>query len=85
MDNMENDIKILRKLLDSELFLSKFPIIKNVAVYQYGRQIDIVLIVDEADKIDNRSKYWPVQNDIHSFIWNLAKIAGITTRFKIYP
>ena len=42
MNNIELDIKILKKVLNSKLFLGKYPIINSVSVGRYGNSIDIV-------------------------------------------
>jgi small-conductance mechanosensitive channel len=82
MDNIEHDVKVLKKILNSPLFLEKYPIIERVWVDEYGdNRIDIVLrVVDEPP-----NKYWPIREEIRSFIWNVAKMAGVTSRFQIYP
>ena len=81
MNNIEQDVKVLKKLLNSPLFLDKYPIIERVFVdEQYGNKIDIVLIVTEPS-----NKYWPIRDEIRSYIWNIAKMAGVTSRFNIYP
>jgi hypothetical protein len=80
MGNTENDIRILRKLLNNELFLGKFPVIEKVWVEEYGdNKIDIVLGPSDS------KEFWSVNNDIYVYIHNLAKMAGVTTRYKIYP
>jgi small-conductance mechanosensitive channel len=82
MDNIEHDVKVLKKILNSPLFLEKYPIIERVWVDEYGdNRIDIVLrVVDEPP-----NKYWPIREEIRSFIWNVAKMAGVTSKFQIYP
>jgi hypothetical protein len=81
MDNIEQDVKVLRKLLNSPLFLDKYPLISRVWVEEYGtNKIDIVLNVK-----DPYSDYTPVRDEIKSYIYNLAKMLGVTTRFIIYP
>lgn len=81
MDNIEHDVKVLKKILNSELFLGKYPMIERVWVEEHGNsRIDIVLRVDEPS-----NKYWPIREEIRSFIWNVAKMAGVTSRFNIYP
>jgi hypothetical protein len=81
MDNIEQDVKVLRKLLNSPLFLDKYPIIKRVWVEEYGtNRIDIILNVK-----DPYSEYTPIKDEIKSYIYNLAKMLGVTTRFIIYP
>ena len=81
MDNIEHDVKVLKKLLNSPLFLDKYPIIEGVWVDEYGNnRIDIVLRVNEPSNY-----YWPIREEIRSFIWNIAKMSGVTSRFQIYP
>ena len=81
MDSKEHDVKVLDKILNSELFLDKYPMVNRVWVYlQYGNKIDIVMNVKEP-----ADDYWPVKEEISSFIWDIAKMAGVTTRFNIYP
>ena len=81
MDNIEQDVKVLRKLLNSPLFLDKYPLISRVWVEEYGtNRIDIILNVK-----DPYSEYTPVRDEIKSYIYNLAKMLGVTTRFIIYP
>ncbi len=81
MDNIEQDVKVLKRVLNSELFLGKYPVISRVWVEEYGNdRIDIVLNVKEP-----YSEYTPVRDEIKSYIYNLAKMLGVTTRFIIYP
>jgi small-conductance mechanosensitive channel len=81
MDNIEHDVNVLKKVLNSELFLGNFPMINRVWVEEYGdNRIDIVLSVKEPP-----SEYWPIREEIRSFIWNIAKMASVTSRFNIYP
>ncbi len=81
MDNIEQDVKVLRKLLNSPLFLDKYPLISRVWVEEYGtNKIDIILNVK-----DPYSEYTPLRDEIKSYIYNIAKMLGVTTRFIIYP
>ena len=81
MDNIEQDVKVLKRVLNSELFLGKYPVISRVWVEEYGNdRIDIVLNVKEP-----YSEYSPLRDEIRSYIWNIAKMAGVTYRFNIYP
>jgi hypothetical protein len=81
MDNIEQDVKVLKRVLNSELFLGKYPVISRVWVEEYGNdRIDIVLNVKEP-----YSEYSPFRDEIKSYIWNIAKMAGVTSRFNIYP
>ena len=79
MDSIEKDVKVLKKILNSELFLGKYPIIERVFVdKQYGNKIDIVMSITDPS-------YWKVSDEIRSYIWNIAKMAGVTSKFNIYP
>ena len=81
MDNIEHDVKVLHKILNSELFLGNYPMINRVWVEEYGtNKIDIVLSVKEP-----ANEYWPVRDEAKKSIHNLAKMAGVKTRFNIYP
>ena len=31
------------------------------------------------------NEYWPVRDEIKSYIWNIAKMAGVKSNFAIYP
>jgi hypothetical protein len=79
MDSIEHDVKVLKRVLNSELFLGKYPIIERVFVdEQYGNKIDIVMSIADPS-------YWKVSDEIRSYIWNIAKMAGVTSKFNIYP
>ena len=81
MDNIEHDVKVLKKLLNSPLFLDKYPVIERVWVDEYGNnRIDIILSVKDPFK-----DYYLFRDEVKSFIWNIAKMSGVTTRFNIYP
>jgi len=78
---MEQDVIVLKKLLNSPLFLDKYPMISRVWVEEYGNdKIDIILSVTEP-----YSEFHPLRDEIKSFIFNIAKMAGVTSRFNIYP
>jgi hypothetical protein len=78
---MEQDVIVLKKLLNSPLFLDKYPMISRVWVEEYGDdKIDIILSV-----IEPYSEFHPLRDEIKSFIFNIAKMAGVTSRFNIYP
>ena len=81
MSNIEQDVKVLKKILNSELFLYKYPMVNRVWVEEYGNnKIDIILNVNEP-----ANEYWPLREEIRSFIWNIAKMAGVISNFAIYP
>jgi hypothetical protein len=82
MDNIERDIKILRKLLWSKLFLNKFPIISRVFVNKNGENIDIILSVKI---IKDTKEYFAVRDEIVSYIWTFSKASSVEKKFNIYP
>ena len=77
---MEHDTNVLDKILNSRLFFDKYPMINRVWVTKYVNNIDITLSVNEPS-----NHYWPIRDEIRSFIWNIAKMSGVTSRFNIYP
>jgi hypothetical protein len=80
MNNTDRDINVLRKLLSSEIFLGKYPFIDKVWVDRFGiNSIDIVLGPSDA------GDYWSYNNDMYLDIHNLAKMADVTTKYRIYP
>ena len=81
---MEQEVNILKKLLNNKIFLSNFPLIRYVNVDLYGIQnIDVVFnFVDEFVYAD----YKDFQIEARELIYQLAKYAGINPRFiSIYP
>jgi hypothetical protein len=78
-ETMEHDGIVLKKILNSNLFLGKYPMITRVEVDPYGKGIDIVLIPN------NTQEYWDIKKEIHSYVWELSKLASVTSRFNIYP
>jgi len=82
MDNIEHDVKVLHKILNSELFLGKYPMINRVwvGIDGYIGVIDIVLSVNEP-----ADEYWPVRDEVKTFIHNLAKMVDVKSHLKIYP
>ena len=80
MDNTERDIKVLTKILHSDLFLGKYPFIEKVWVERFANNtIDIVLGSSDS------GEYWAANNDMYVDIYNLAKMADVTTRYRVYP
>ncbi len=79
MEIIELDIKILRKLLNSKLFLDKFPIIDRVWVDKSGNRVDVVLAPKEA------KEYFSMRNDILRYIWKISHSAGVQTYYNVYP
>lgn len=79
MNIIELDIKILRKLLNSKLFLDKFPTIDRVWVDKSGNRIDVVLSPKDA------KEYFSMRNDILRYIWKISHSAGVQTYFNVSP
>lgn len=79
MNNIEQDIKVLTKVLNSELILNKYPMILGVSVTKYGDGIDIIIFLNES------KLYWDVRNEIVSFFWKVSKMVGVTSNLNIYP
>lgn len=81
---MEQEVKILNKILNSEVFLNKFPLISHVFVNQYGeKNIDVVFSLK-----DNLSfkDYEPFREDARMTAYELAKFVDINPRLiSIYP
>jgi hypothetical protein len=79
MDTIERDIKILDKLLNSKLFLKRYPMVERVSVTKYGNGIDIVIFPDET------KRYFDVRKEIGHYIWDISRLASVETYFNIYP
>ena len=81
---MEQKVKILKKLLHSELFLNKFPLIRFVHVNQYGeKNIDVVFSFTDGFVYKD---YEDFREEARSLVYGLAKYAGISSRLiTIYP
>jgi hypothetical protein len=79
MDTRERDIIVLDKLLNSKLFLNKYPMVERVSVTKYGNGIDIVIFPDET------KRYFDVRKEIGYFIWDVSRLASVETYFNIYP
>ena len=81
---MEQEVNILKKLLNNKIFLSHFPLIRFVHVNQYGKEnIDVVF-----NFVDGfvYSDYEDFREESRELIYQLAKYAGISVRFiSIYP
>jgi hypothetical protein len=79
MDTIERDIKILDKLLNSKLFLKRYPMVERVSVTKYGNGIDIVMFPDDT------KRYFDVRKEIGYYIWDISRLASVETYFNIYP
>jgi hypothetical protein len=79
MDTRERDIIVLDKLLNSKLFLKRYPMVDRVSVTKYGNGIDIVIFPDET------KRYFDVRKEIGYYIWDISRLASVETYFNIYP
>ena len=79
MGNIEQDVLVLDKLLNSKLFLNKFPIIDRVWVDKYGKGIDVVLIPNDT------KEYFKIKDKINSYIWEIIRVAGVDNMINVYP
>ena len=81
---MEQEVNILKKLLNNSLFLSDFPLIKYVHVNQYGQEnIDVVFTFIDGFEY---SDYKCIREKAIESVYQLAKYASISPRFiSIYP
>jgi len=79
---MEEEIKILYKLLNHKIFRDQFPLIREVTVDQYQNGIDVIFLPVEGI---NYSDFKSIRKDATSLVYELAKMAGVKERLNIYP
>ena len=79
---MEEDVKILYKLLNHKIFRDQFPIISHVSVDQYQNGIDVVFFLPSGFTYND---FKSIRNDAVSLVYELAKMAGVKERLSIYP
>jgi hypothetical protein len=79
---MEQEVKILYKLLNHKIFKDQFPLIREVAVDQYGNGIDVIFLPVEGS---NYSDFKSIKKDAVSLVYELAKMAGVKENLNIYP
>jgi hypothetical protein len=79
MDKLERSADLLKKVLNSKIFLDNYPIIKRVEVESSKLSITIILIFDESTK-----DYWDQKPEIHSFIRDIRKMIGIPNIINLY-
>jgi hypothetical protein len=79
---MEEEVKILKKLLNHKIFLDEFPGITYVAVDKFGEGIDVVFFYREGVSYAESKSFR--QRAGHS-VRDLAKMAGVHSRLNIYP
>jgi hypothetical protein len=76
---MERDVAILKKMLNSPLFLNKFPVIKRVSVDKFGEYVDIVMIPHNMDE------YFKFATKIFDYVWELKRATGVESKITLYP
>jgi hypothetical protein len=77
-----DEAEILKKFLNNEKFLTKFPMINRVFVNNYDKDsIDIVISVKENMMRD----YIKSSTDVRNYIYNMQKIVGIRKYLTIFP
>jgi len=79
---MEEEVKILYKLLNHKIFRDQFPMIRHVAVDQYQNGIDVVFFLPDSFVYND---FKSIKNDAVSLVYELAKMAGVKERLSIYP
>lgn len=79
---MEEEVKILYKLLNHKIFRDQFPMIRHVAVDKYQNGIDVVFFLPESFVYND---FKSIKNDAVSLVYELAKMAGVKERLSIYP
>ena len=77
---MDHDVDVLKKVLNSELFLGRYPMIRRVWVDRRGDNVDIVLNVKEP-----ADEYWPLRSEINSYIHSIKTMVDVKSRLRIYP
>jgi len=85
---MKDDVKVLDKLLNSPLIFRDYPFIKKIIVYEQRNKIEIVIVIREDETLTHNQKsnrYWENADEVKNLIYSLAKMAGVTSRFDIYP
>jgi hypothetical protein len=79
---MEEEVKILYKLLNHKIFRDQFPMIRHVAVDKYQNGIDVVFFLPESFTYND---FKSIRNEVVSLVYELAKMAGVKERLSIYP
>ena len=82
-NNIKRDIKYLDKVLNSRVFLDKYPCINMVSVDGFGYGIDIVMFIN--DSINDSKKYWEVKDEISSYIYSARQAGSVESKVYIYP
>jgi len=79
---MEEEVKILYKLLNHKIFRDQFPMIRHVAVDKYQNGIDVVFFLPESFTYND---FKSIRNEVVSLVYELAKMVGVKERLSIYP
>jgi hypothetical protein len=79
---MEEEVKILKKLLNHKIFLDEFPRITYVAVDKFGEGIDVVFFYREGVSYAESKQF---RQEAGQHVRDLAKMAGVRSRINIYP
>jgi len=79
---MEEEVKILKKLLNHKIFLDEFPGITYVAVDKFGEGIDVVFFYREGVSYAESKSFRQMAGQS---VRDLAKMAGVHFRLNIYP
>lgn len=79
---MDQEIIVLRKLLNGKFFKEKFPMIKEVWVDRYDdTYIDIVLLIKEEIFNEYREQERQIKTTIH----DMKNMAGVKSTITIMP
>lgn len=83
--NLEDEVGFLKKLLNSDLLLSEFPVIREVTFkVGYNGDLEIYTMLNDEREYNRLD----LRRPIHSRIHDLIKYSGFQTNFKsirIYP
>jgi hypothetical protein len=83
---MEQDINVLKKLLNNKIFLDKFPLIRYVHVNKSitgDNNIEVVFAFKDGFEYND---YRAFKEDARSLVYQLAKYSGVSARrISIYP
>jgi hypothetical protein len=78
-NNIKRDVKYLDKVLNSKMFLDKYPCISMVSVDAYGYGIDLVMFINDS------KKYWEVKDEIGRYIYSARQAGSVESKVYIYP
>lgn len=78
-NNIERDVKYLNKVLNSRMFLDKYPCISMVSVEGNAYYINIMLFVADS------KKFWESRDEIINFIYSARRAGSVESKVYIYP